>query len=132
MLRYGKNAQKKKRATCPAKLLKNELNSDVSRFTTYIKPVWQQIRLNVGGKTRNTNTQLVLQQYCKTSCAFFAARFSVPLACMLYFPIEVPGELDPLSFHKLCLHMHVSKTKFERNSSLEYSCYIKYYHMTNT
>ena len=50
------------------------------------KPVWQQIRLltglNVGGKTHNTTTQLVLQQYCKTSCAFFAARFSVPLACM--------------------------------------------------
>ena len=39
--------------------------------------------------------------------------------------MEVPGELDPLSFHKLCVHMHVNKTKFERNSSLEY-----YYHMT--
>jgi len=135
MLRYGKTGNKK-RVTCPTTLLKNELNSDFSRFTTQIKPVLQQIRLltglKVGGKTRNTTTQLVLQQYCKTSCAFFAARFSVPLACMFYFPIEVPGELDPLSFHKLCLHMHVNKTKFERNSSLEYSFYIKYYHMTNT
>ena len=35
-----------------------------------------------------------------------------------------PGELDPLSFHKLCVDMHVNKTKFERNNSLEY------YHMT--
>ena len=77
MLRYGKTGNKK-RATCPAPLLKNELNSDVVRFTTYIKPVLQQIRLltglNVGGKTRNTTTQLVLQQYCKTSCAFFSPR----------------------------------------------------------
>ena len=27
--------------------------------------------LNVGGKTRNIGLQLVLQQYCKTSCTFF-------------------------------------------------------------
>ena len=64
-------------------------------------------------------------QCCKTSCTFFVARFSTPLACMFCFPIEVPGEHHSLSFHKLCLHMHVNKTKFERNS-------IKYYHMTNT
>ena len=44
---------------------------------------------------------------------------------MLYFPIEVPGEIDPLSFHKLCLYMHGNKTKFERNSSQEYSFYIE-------
>ena len=37
------------------------------------------------------------------------------------FPMEVPGELDPLSFHKLCVDMHVNKMKFERKSSLEYS-----------
>ena len=43
---------------------------------------------------------------------------------MFVFPIEVPGELDPLSFHKLCVQMQVNKTKFERNSSLGY------YHMT--
>ena len=35
----------KKRATCFATLLQNELNSDVARFTTHIKPVLQQIRL---------------------------------------------------------------------------------------
>ena len=34
----------KKRATCFATLLQNELNSDVARFTTHIKPVLQQIR----------------------------------------------------------------------------------------
>ena len=38
------------------------------------------------------------------------------------FPIEVPGEFDPLSFHKLCVHMHVNKTKFQRNTSLELAC----------
>ena len=35
-----------------------------------------------------------------------------------FLPIEAPGELDPLSFHNLCLHMHVNKPKFERNRSL--------------
>ena len=68
ILRYGKTGNKK-RTTCLATLLQNELNSDVARFTTPIKPVLQQIRLltglNVGGKTR--------------SCTFFVARFSVPL-----------------------------------------------------
>ena len=39
---------------------------------------------------------------------------------VLFSPIKVPGKLDPLSFRKLCLNMHVSKTKFERNSSLEW------------
>ena len=47
----------KKRATCFATLLQNELNNKVARFTTHIKPVLQQIRLltalNMGGKTRN-------------------------------------------------------------------------------
>ena len=75
-LRYGKTGNKK-RATCLATLLQNELNSDVTRFTTHIKPVLQQIRLlaglNVGGKTRNIAVQLVLQQGCKTSCTFFVA-----------------------------------------------------------
>ena len=33
----------KKRATCLATLLQNELNSDVAPFTTNIKPVLQQI-----------------------------------------------------------------------------------------
>ena len=75
-LRHGKTGNKK-RATCLATLLQNELNSDVTRFTTHIKPVLQQIRLlaglNVGGKTRNIAVQLVLQQCCKTSCTFFVA-----------------------------------------------------------
>ena len=63
-------------------LLQNELDRDVARFTTLIKPVLQQIRLltglNVCGKTRNIAIQLVLQQCCKTSCTSFGARFSVP------------------------------------------------------
>ena len=43
------------------------MDSDVARFTTHIKPVWQQIRLlrdlNIGDKTRNIGIQLVLQQW---------------------------------------------------------------------
>ena len=81
-LRYGKTGNKK-RATCLAKLLQNELNSDNARYTTHIKVVLQKIRLwtglNVSGKTRNIAIQLVLQQYCKTNCTCFVARFSVPL-----------------------------------------------------
>ena len=54
-------------STCFATLLQNEMNSDVVRFTTHIKPVLQQIRLLIGlnmrGKTRNIAIQRVLQQY---------------------------------------------------------------------
>ena len=71
-----------KRATCFATLLQNDLNSNVARFTTHIKPVLQQIRLltglNMDGKTHNIAIELVLQQCCKTSCMFFVARFSAP------------------------------------------------------
>ena len=35
-------------------------------------------------------------------------------------PVEVPGGLNNLSVHNLCVDMHVNKTKFERNGSLEY------------
>ena len=46
-----------KRATCFATFLQNELNGDVARLTTHIKPVLRQIRLltglNMGGKTCN-------------------------------------------------------------------------------
>ena len=66
--RCGKTGNKKK-TTCFATLLQNELNSDVARFTTHIKPVLQQIRLltglNMGGKTRNIAIQQVLSQVRK-------------------------------------------------------------------
>ena len=79
-LRYGKTGNKK-HATCFAKLQQNELQSDVTRFTTQIKPVLQQIRLltglNVGGKTCNIAFQLVFQQCCKRICVFFVACFLV-------------------------------------------------------
>ena len=55
-LSYGKTSNKKS-AICLATLLHSELNIDVARFTTNIKPLLQQIRLltglNVGGKTLN-------------------------------------------------------------------------------
>ena len=79
----GKKKKKKKPATCFAKLLQNELNSDVARFITHIKPFLQQIRLltglNMDGKTCHIAIQLVLLQCCKTSYTFFVARFSLPL-----------------------------------------------------
>ena len=83
-LRHGKTGNKKQ-ATCLATLLQKELNSDVARFTTHIKPVLQQIRLltglNVVGKTRNTAFQLVLPQCCKTSCTFSFRLRAVSLFC---------------------------------------------------
>ena len=51
---------------------------------------------------------------------FKTKQFFLKLRSCFVFPIEVQGELDPLSFHNLC---SLNKTKFERNSPLEY------YHM---
>ena len=45
------------------------------------------------------------------------------LVCFV-FPNKGPREFHSLSFHNLCVYMHINKTKFERNRSLEY------YHMT--
>ena len=64
-LRYVKTGNKK-RATCFATLLQNELNSDVGRFTTHIKPVLQPTnrvvnRFKHGWLTRNMAIELVLQ-----------------------------------------------------------------------
>ena len=77
-------AGNKKRAICFATLQQNELNSNVAGFTTHVsfKPVLRQIWLQglffVVGKTRDIASQLVLQKSHKTSCTFFAARFTVP------------------------------------------------------
>ena len=49
--------------------------------------------------------------------------FSLYVLFFVFF-LFVWGERDSLSFHKLCVDMHVNKTKFEKNGSLEY------YHMT--
>ena len=49
---------------------------------------------------------------------------------MFCFPDRGPMGTWPLSFHKLCVPMHVNKKKFERNtSSLEYYMLFMY-HMT--
>ena len=74
-VKVRKNGQQKTcNLICLATLLQNELNSDVARFTTHIKPVLQQVRLltglNMGGKTGSIYIQLVLHQCCK----FFVAR----------------------------------------------------------
>ena len=71
--------------------------------------------LVVSRSSRAEKRQRNVQKKC-------AAR--VKFLFLLVRPTVVPGELDHLSFHNLCVDMHVNKTKFERNSSLEY------YHMT--
>ena len=61
-------------------LLQNELNNDVTRFTTHIKTCFATNQLlkglNVSGKTRNIAIKLVLQQCCKT---MEVARFLLPV-----------------------------------------------------
>ena len=80
-------------------LLQNQLNSDVARFTTHIKPVLQQIRLltglTVGCKTRHIAIQLVLQQCCRTSYTF-VARFYAPYPSL---PSPPPSFIFWFSFH---------------------------------
>ena len=64
-----------KRASCFATLPQNELNNAVAHFYPRNKP--PKKGSNMGGKTRNIAIQLLLQQYCKRSCTFFVARFTV-------------------------------------------------------
>ena len=73
-----------KRATFFATLLQNELNSDVARFTTHIKPVLQQIRLltgfNVSHKTRNiVNFAALWQNKLRVFCCSFFRTLSITL-----------------------------------------------------
>ena len=73
-LKYGKTGNKKC-VTCFATLLQNELNSDVARFTTHIKPVLQQIRLLCIGQIEASTSPPrvtpwafdVFQNYCSNS-----------------------------------------------------------------
>ena len=79
-LRYGKTANKKRKIF--ATWLQKELNSDVARFTTHVRPCLARNKVvsfvQVGGKTSNITIQLILQPFCKTNCALFVARFPVP------------------------------------------------------
>ena len=66
-LSYSKTGNKK-RATGFATLLQNEMNTDVVCFTTRIRTCLATNKVArlffVGGKTRNSHIQLVLQQCC--------------------------------------------------------------------
>ena len=66
-LSYSKTGNKK-RATCFATLLQNEMNTDVARFTTRIRTCLATNKVArlffVDGKTRNSHIRLVLQQCC--------------------------------------------------------------------
>ena len=73
----------KKRATCFARLLQTKLNSDVVPRHVYdVRPCLARNKVArfvfVGGKTSNITIQLILQPCCKTNCALFVARFTVP------------------------------------------------------
>ena len=112
-------------ATCFATLLQNELNSDVVRFTNYVRTCLPTNRLqsqkkpsnlicwktgsSVVGKTCNITFQLVLQQFCKTSCPFYVAHFTVPL------PNVVPNS-NPLGikllFQEFPFHLNVNATLY--------------------
>ena len=76
LLKYAKTSNKK-HATCFATLPQNEMQSDVERFTTLVKPVSHQIRLltglNVGGKTCNIASFFsnVPKQVACFFCPFF-------------------------------------------------------------
>ena len=64
-------------------MLQNESYTDVARFITHVRTCLATNKVVrfvfVGGKTRNIDIQLVLQQCCKKSCTFFVAFFVVPL-----------------------------------------------------
>ena len=66
-LSYSKTGNKK-RATCFATLLQNEMNTNVALFNTRIRTCLATNKVArlffVGGKTRNSHIRLVLQQCC--------------------------------------------------------------------
>ena len=72
--------------TCLATLLQNELNTDVARLSTHIKPVQQETRLltgfNVVGKTRTIAFEFVLQQKLQNKLHLFVACFTEALAVL--------------------------------------------------
>ena len=73
----------KTRATCFARLLQTKSNSDVvPRHVSDVRPCLARNKVArfvfVGGKTSNITIQLILQPCCKTNCALFVARFTVP------------------------------------------------------
>ena len=102
-------------------LLQNQLNSDVARFTTHIKPVLQQIRLltglTVGCKTRHIAIQLVLQQLVQlvlVCCPFLRTLSFLPLPSPLFHFLVLVSFLarskPKIPFHGL----FCSKTKRKR------------------
>ena len=72
--------------------MQNELNNDVGRFTTHIKPVLQQIKLltglNVGGKTQNAQQRYSTRfaAMLQNKLHFFVAR--VTKALVLFVACE--------------------------------------------
>ena len=73
--------------TCLATLLQNELNSDVVRFTTHIKPVLQQIGLLTGFSEVLKRTTLLFNSFC-SNLAKESYTFLLPVLPKLFFLIN--------------------------------------------
>ena len=77
-LRVQKNGQRK-RATCLTTLLQNELNIDVARFTTHIKPVNNLICCKTGLMLRVVKRTTSLFNSFYSNVARRVARFLLPV-----------------------------------------------------
>ena len=67
-----------------ATLLQNELNSDVARFTTHIKPVFQQIGLLTGFSEVLKRATLLFNSFC-SNLAKESYTFLLPVLRKLFF-----------------------------------------------
>ena len=78
------------------------------------------LKLKRAMKMNIDKSPTTIQTIRKRKCTFWKLNNKSLWLVRFVFPILVPGELDPLSFEKLYVDMHVNKTKFERICSLEY------------
>ena len=88
VLRYGKTGNKK-RATCFATLLRNELNSDVTRFTTLIKPVNNLICCKTGFIWVVKRATSLFNWFC-SNVTKQVGRFLLPVFPYLYYRNNEP------------------------------------------
>ena len=90
-----------KRATCFATLRQNELNNDVARFTTRIKPVLQQIRLLAGlmwvvkraTSLFNSFCSNVAKQVARFCCPFFRTLTSLTVEAVILATLVRRGDI---------------------------------------
>ena len=83
-----------------------------------------QASLNMGGKTCNIAIQLNLQHFCKTSCTFFVACFTVHVALVMQFYAlsQRESELDRISLFMLTCKASNLSVRMELPSFSLYHC----------